>query len=180
MQIHWVDPRAVDELQKTAVEQRIRALAEGHDDLIDVRVTSHSTRHHKHGAREVKIVAEVRGTQIVAARTGEDAALALDEALDAFERELRNLRDLRRQRRSGRPAEAPELGVVERVIAGEDHGFILTDAGERVYFHRNSVKHGLDFDELDDGQRVALNLEGGEKGLQATVVYPPPPDSPAP
>lgn len=33
---------------------------------------------------------------------------------------------------------------------------------------------------LAEGQRVGLNLEGGEKGPQATVVLPPPPDAPVP
>ena len=33
---------------------------------------------------------------------------------------------------------------------------------------------------LEEGQRVGLNLEGGEKGPQATVVLPAPPDAPAP
>jgi cold shock CspA family protein len=42
------------------------------------------------------------------------------------------------------------------------------------------VSGGLDFEALEEGQRVGLNLEGGEKGPQATVVLPPPPDAPAP
>jgi hypothetical protein len=47
-----------------------------------------------------------------------------------------------------------------------------------VYFHRNAVHGGLDFERLAEG--VALNLEASEKGLQATTVVPAPPGVPAP
>ena len=51
----------------------------------------------------------------------------------------------------------------------EGYGFILTDAGERVYFHRNAVQNGSTFGALEEGQRVGLQIESGEKGLQATL-----------
>ena len=78
--------------------------------------------------------------------------------------------------RRGREAHAapPESGVIDEVRADEDHGFILTDAGERVYFHRNALQGALDFRRLEEGQRVRLDIEGGDKGLQATVVRPAP------
>lgn len=180
MEIHWVGFNELDDARRDAVEARIRSLLEGHRDVIDVRLTARTTQHHRQGDKEVRITADVRGTELVAARTRDTIGLALDEALDAFQRELRRLRDKRRGRRSDAPAEPPELGIVDRVPSGQDHGFILTDAGERVYFHRNAVKHGLVFEELGEGQRVALNFEAGEKGLQATVVYPAPGGTPTP
>jgi len=42
------------------------------------------------------------------------------------------------------------------------------------------VKEGLDFARLEEGDRVALNVEAGREGLQATTVVAPPPDAPAP
>lgn len=180
MQIDWVDCDMLRADVRDAAEERIRALAEGRTDLIDVRITARTTGHHRLGNQEIRITAGVRDGEIVAARTREEAGLALNEALDAFEREVRTLRGKRRGRRSERVPEPPELGIVDHVVPHDDHGFILTDAGERVYFHRNAVKHGLRFDELAEGHRVALNFEGGDKGLQATVVYPAPPDAPAP
>ena len=70
--------------------------------------------------------------------------------------------------------------MIDEVLPGEGYGFILTDAGERVYFHRNAVQGELDFERLEPGQRVGLDLEGGEKGPQATVVVAAPPDAPGP
>jgi cold shock CspA family protein len=141
-----------------------------------VRITVRPSGHHRHGGHEVRITCEARGKQIVAARTRPDAGLALNEAMDVFEQELRRLRGRRTEQREERERHAPppELGVIDRVVSDEDHGFILTDAGERVYFHRNALHGALDFERLEEGQRVGLGVEGGEKGLQATFVRPPP------
>lgn len=79
-----------------------------------------------------------------------------------------------------RPASPPDLGVIDAVFVDKGYGFILTDGGERVYFHRNAVHGGLDFEQLTEGQRIGLNLEGGLEGPQATVVVPAPPDAPSP
>ena len=177
MEIHWVNPGLFRESDRSLVEERIRELTQGHSDVIDVRIAARQTGHHRHGGQEVRITCEARGKEIVAARARPDAGLALNEAMDVFERELRRLRDRRSGRREEREHHAPpaELGVIDRVLGDEDHGFILTDAGERVYFHRNALHGALDFERLEEGQRVGLDIEAGEKGLQATVVRPAPP-----
>jgi len=180
MEIHWVDCQELREDVRDAVEQRVRALAEGHTDLIDVRFTARTTGHHRLGNQEIRITAQLLGKEVVAARTRDELGRALDEALDVFDREVRKLRDRRRSGRTETEAQPPELGIIDRIVSEGDHGFILTDAGDRVYFHRNAVKHGLDFQRLAEGSRVALNLEAGDEGLQATVVYPAPADAPRP
>ena len=176
MEIHWVEPDAFRELDRRHAEERIRKLAGEHTDVIDVRVAARSSGHHRHGGHQVRITCEARGAEIVAARTRPDAGLALNEALDAFEREIRRLRH-RRAERSGRArATGPaESGVIDEVRVGEGCGFILTDGGERVYFHRNALHGGLALEQLEEGQRVGLDFEAGDRGLQATVVRPPPP-----
>jgi cold shock CspA family protein/ribosome-associated translation inhibitor RaiA len=181
VEIHWRNLEEIDERQREAVEGRLRALADGHTDLIDVRIAARSTGHHRHGDREVRIACQARGSEIVAARVRPDAGAALDEVVDAFEREVQRLRDRRRDHRQHeRLAGPPFLGIVDRVLRDEGYGFILTDGGEQVYFHRNAVKNGLSFESLDEGDRVALNIEQGNQGLQATVVCAAPPDAPVP
>jgi cold shock CspA family protein/ribosome-associated translation inhibitor RaiA len=177
MELHWVHPEIFREQDRLVAEERIYALAQGKNDLIDVRITARATPHHRHGAQEVRITCEARGKEIVAARSRPDAALALNEALDAFEREVMRMRHRRSQERSKRPATPPELGVVDEILPDQGYGFILTDAGERVYFHRNAVHGGLAFEGLAEGQRVGLNIEGGDQGPQATVVVAPPADA---
>ncbi len=180
MQVQWHHPETFTEADRQTVEERIEALAGDHGDLIDVRISARTTEHHRHGAQEVRVVCAARGKEIVAARTRPDAALALQEAVDVFEREVWRMRHRRTQQRRERPAEPPELGVVDEIRREEGCGFVITDAGERVYFHRNAVGQGLAFDGLVDGQRVALNIEAGAKGLQATFIAAPPPDAPGP
>ena len=176
MQIHWVNPGVFHEEVRNGVEARIRELTQGHTDIIDVRITARPNGHHRHGGHEVRITCEARGRELVAARSRPDIQLALSETMDVFERELRRLRERRddpREKRE-RPGAPAELGVVDRVPSGADHGFSLTDAGERVYFHRNALQGGLEFEKLEEGQRVALDIEGGDNGPQATVVRPAP------
>jgi ribosomal subunit interface protein len=177
MRIHWrnvpVRPEA-----RARIEERLRALAADRDDLIELHISAKGTRHHVHGAREVSVRAQSRGREIVATRSRPDLAQALAEAIDAFERELRRVRERSSQHRDARAASPPELGVIERVEVEQGFGFILTDGGERVYFHRNALRPDLRFEELSEGQRVGLNFEAGEKGLQATVVVAAAPDAP--
>jgi cold shock CspA family protein/ribosome-associated translation inhibitor RaiA len=180
MEIHWYNPSAFREQDRSGVEGRIRSLVGDQSDVIDVRITARENGHHRHGGHEVRITCQARGAELVAARTRADAGLALNEALDAFERELRRLRDRRGERRFERGSEPPELGVIDEVRSDEGFGFILTDAGERVYFHRNALHGGLAFERLEEGQRVGLNVEGGVQGPQATVVRPAPADAPSP
>jgi CspA family cold shock protein len=180
MDIQWVHADEIQDDLRSRVESRLWEVEGGHGDLIDVRITARTTRHHVHGGQEVRITALARGRELVAARTRADVGQALDEAVDAFVREVRRLRDRREKRRTERPAGPPELGVVDQVFADRGYGFILTDGGERVYFHRNAVQGGLRFEALEEGQRVGLDFEAGEEGLQATSVTSPPPDAPVP
>jgi cold shock CspA family protein/ribosome-associated translation inhibitor RaiA len=180
MQIHWIHTDELSDEQREVAEARLHALAEGHSDLIDVRIAAHASAHHRRGDREIRIACQARGTDLLATRSADELAAALDEALDVFEREVRRLRDKRSDRSPANDSSPPLLGVVDRVLPDEGYGMILTDGGERVYFHRNAVKQGLAFERLAEGDRVALNIEGGEKGPQATVVCAPPPDAPTP
>ena len=179
METHWYNPEAFRTVDRRRVEERIEQLARERTDLIDVRITARESGHHRHGGQEVRITVKTRGGEIVAARTRPDAGLALNEALEVFERQIWRMRHRRTQQRDEReqPASPPELGLVDEIFPEEGYGFILTDGGERVYFHQNALQGGLAFEGLEEGQRVGLNFEGGSKGLQATVVRPAPGDA---
>jgi ribosomal subunit interface protein len=99
MQIHWTDFETVTEAQREAVDRRISALAEERNDLIDVRLVARQTNHHRFGGREVRIVCQARGSDIVASCERAELGAALDEAVDDFEREVRRARERRRAAR---------------------------------------------------------------------------------
>lgn len=172
MEIHWRNPNGLDEEEREAAEQRLQGLAHGHTDLIDLWIDVARTPHHRKGAEEVTIRCQARGAELVAHGRHAETPLALREALQTFGREVKRLRERRRDRREERPAEPPLRGVVDEVFPEEGYGFVLTDSGDRVYFHRNALSGGLDFAALAEGQSVALDFEAGDKGLQAIFVAP--------
>jgi len=169
----------VDADARALAERRLRGLAAAHTDLIDLRVTGRHTQHHRQSAHEVRVTCQARGRELVVTREGDQLGAALNEALDVFEREVHKLRRRQRDRRSERTPLPPYLGVVDQVFREQGYGFVLTDSGERVYFHRNALS-GIEFDRLEEGQRVGLNIEAGERGPQATVVHSAPPEAPSP
>jgi cold shock CspA family protein/ribosome-associated translation inhibitor RaiA len=179
MEIHWRDPHNVDAAERARSEEHLERLATGHTDLIDVWLDFRTTAHHRHGGDEITIRALVRGGEVVARRVADSPKVALRDALDAFEREIRRMREARATPpRAG--SVPPLLGIVERVVRDRDFGFLLTDAGEQVYFHRNALRDELAWETIQEGQRVALEVEAGLDGPQATVVAPPPPDATSP
>lgn len=180
MEIHWVHAAELSDDDKAEAEGRLYEIAEGHTDLIDVRLTARELGHQVNGDREIRIACEARGREIVATRSRPDLAIALHDVLDVFEREVRKMRRRQSDRRTQRPADPPHLGIIDRIFREEGYGFLLTDAGEQVYFHRNAVHGGLDFEALAEGDRVGLNLEAGDEGPQATTVVDAPPDAPSP
>jgi cold shock CspA family protein/ribosome-associated translation inhibitor RaiA len=165
---------------REAAEARLRQLAGRRSDILEIHVVGSGTEHHRHGGREVRIHCQARGVEVVAHRERDDLQLALRDALQAFGHELGRLRGWRTERRVETLAQPPHLGLIDRLFRDEDYGFVLTDAGQQVYFHRNAVSGGLDFDRLVEGQRVGLNIEQGREGLQATVITDVPPDTPSP
>ena len=172
MQVHWRHPNELSDEIREDAESRLQRLANGHTDLIDTWIDGALDGHHRTGNGRVAIRCQARGTEIVAHGNREDADLALHEALEVFEREVKRMRERRKDRRIERPAGPTLRGVVDRMES--DHGFLITDAGERVYFHRNALAGGLRFDALQEGETVSLEVEAGREGLQATVVAPPP------
>ncbi len=180
MEIHWDDLGEIGEKVREEVEAKLRRLVAQHDDVLTIRIAGHTSRHHRKGGREVHVTARAKGKEITATRAGVDLGPALHDAVDAFARELRRLRERRGARPAQRAGGPPLLGLVDRVNREEGYGFALTDDGTSVYFHRNALGGGLSFEQLEVGQRIALNVEPGTEGPQATVVVPAAPDAPSP
>lgn len=173
MEIHWRNAQEIDDQARAKVEEQLAKLAEKHRDLIDLYVdVERRSEHHRSGRRSVEIRCQARGADLVAHGAADEIGLALREAVRTFRREVTRLRSRRRDARTERPAEPPLRGVIDVIERGEGYGFVVTGDGERVYFHRNAVGGGLDFEKLEGGEAVALNYEAGEQGLQATYVKP--------
>ena len=60
-------------------------------------------------------------------------------------------------------------GKIKRLIRERGFGFITTEDGKEVFFHRSALA-GEDFDTLEEGTSVEFDLERGPKGPRATNV----------
>jgi cold shock CspA family protein len=93
------------------------------------------------------------------------AEVAVREAFDAARRRLQDF--ARRQRADVKTHEAPDHGRVAELT--DDHGFIETADGRRVYFHLASVlEEGAA--QLAVGSEVAFVQESGDEGPRASTV----------
>jgi CspA family cold shock protein len=60
-------------------------------------------------------------------------------------------------------------GTIKRLVRDRGFGFIRDDGGREWFFHRTGV-HGVGFEQLVEGQRVAFDEEQSTKGPRATNV----------
>jgi len=149
-------------------------------------------RHHTKGSPfHVRIDLTVPGGEIVVKREPTSSARArqLDEREikkhaelnmahkdfrltinDAFKAAGRRLQDYARRQRGDTktPAVLPEARVTEIMPKG-GYGFLASDDGREIYFHKNSVL-GRAFPRLKVGTIVKFVEEPGEKGPQASTV----------
>jgi len=60
-------------------------------------------------------------------------------------------------------------GKFRRLIRDRGFGFITTEDGKDVFFHRSALA-GVDFNSLVEGTDVEFDLESGPKGPRAVNV----------
>ena len=141
------------------VRHRAEELERFSDRITACRVVLEAVdRHYQHGRiYHVRVDLTVPGGAIVANRepgldhAHEDLHVAIRDAFDAVRRRLQD--HMRRLDGQTKQHEPPLIGRIASVFAERDYGFLETDTGEEVYFHRNSVS-GDDFDNLKVGERV--------------------------
>lgn len=130
--------------------------------------------HRKGGLYEVNIrLALPNGREVNVARTAQaderhsDLTFAIDDAFKRARRQLQdNVRELQGQVKHH---ESTPIGTVTRLDPAGEFGFLETNDGQEIYFHRNSVLDDA-FPQLAVGTRVTFAEEPGEKGPQASTV----------
>jgi cold shock CspA family protein len=133
-------------------------------------------RHHKVGNfYQIRIDLKLPGAEIAVRRDPAERVehRDIDMAIrDAFDEARRQLEDRARVLRGHVKAhdELPHARVA-RVLADRGYGFLETGDGREIYFHKNSVLDG-GFSKLELGTEVRFAEEQGDKGPQASTVYP--------
>ena len=131
--------------------------------------------HHRTGGLyEVNVrLALPNGREVNVDRTAQaderhsDLTFAIDDAFKRARRQLQdNIRELQGQVKHH---DSAPIGTVARLDPSGEFGFLETNDGQEVYFHRNSVLDDA-FPHLAVGTRVTFAEELGEKGPQASTV----------
>jgi cold shock CspA family protein len=160
---------------ETRIRERAAKLDRLYEDVISARVVVDvpQMRHRKGRIYQVQVAVAVPGRELVVNRepllnhAHEDLTVAIDDAFEAMERRLKeHSREIQGEiKRDVRP----ERGTVNLLFPEQGYGFIVTQDGRDIYFHRNSVLDGA-FDRLRPGAEVRFSEEEGEKGPQASTV----------
>jgi cold shock CspA family protein/ribosome-associated translation inhibitor RaiA len=167
-----------NEQLRTCVRQHISTLEERFGRITACRVVikGPSERHHKGGAFDVTIRLSLpQGRQVDIGRSEKpepdnrllDPVVALN---DAFKRARRRLQDhARRMQGQVKTHEGPPVATVTRFDDAAGFGFLETQDGREIYFHKNSVlDNGAR--QVAPGARVTFFEEMGDKGPQASTV----------
>ena len=122
MDIQWHVKTDLNGGRRDAAEARIRKLGEGQKDLIHVVIHVEGSNHHQHGAAEAKIRCQAKGRELIAHERDDEPEIALSNAVDVFEREVRSMREKRRDHRGGARPRPVENGSAEDGLAVAESG----------------------------------------------------------
>jgi ribosomal subunit interface protein len=165
---------SLSEAAEKDIREKVASLDSHYDKITGCKVVVDAPHrhHHKGGAYDVRIDLTVPGKELVIRREAdEDLYVAIRDAFDAARLGLEKIS--RRQRGDVKTHEevSPHARVI-RLFPVEGYGFLQTNTGREIYFHRNSVLNG-GFDRLTIGFEVRFVEEEGEKGPQASTVEVP-------
>ncbi len=164
---------------EAAIRERFAKLEKRYDRLTACRVSVEALhRQHRTGnLYEVHIDMLVPGAELAVSRQPQkakeryanpDVYTSIKDAFAAAERQLKRVK---RQRREDLQPQSPRFqGQVAEMHAAEDWGYILTNEGSLLHFHRNAVMDDS-FDRLAQGEVVHFVAGDGETGPTAVRVW---------
>jgi ribosomal subunit interface protein len=158
------------EAVEAKINEKIAKLDQFSDRVMSCRVVVEESQRKQHQGKlfSVRIDMTVPGRELVVNRVeNEDCYVAVRDAFDAAKRQLEEHARMRRGDVKAH-AEAPR-GKVAKLFPFDGYGFIMTNDGREIYFHRNSVIEPA-FDNLEEGAEVAFLEEQGKEGPQAVRV----------
>lgn len=157
----------------TYIEKKARKLDELYGRIVHCRVAFEVPHRHSREGRRYRVRIDLRfpGEEIAISRDLGDSELdayaTIDEAFDEAKRRLADHAAIRRgdvKRHDG-----ARHGWISKLFTYEGYGFIESEEGEEIYFHRNAVLNKA-FDRLKRGARVKFLEEEGDDGVHATSV----------
>lgn len=163
---------------ETRVRERVAKLEKMNPEIVRCQVWVRAPhRRHKGTEYVIDISIQMPGSTLhIDRQPGDDHAhtdvyVAIRDAFNAMERQLRRWRD----QNKGRPEShtEPLQGRIASLDGYTDSGQISTTDGRLVYFHRNSVANNA-YDNLNEGDTVELTVDvkDADEGPHASIVRP--------
>ena len=161
------------------IERRVAKLEKLYPRMIACRVSVEKPhRQHRTGSPfEIHIEMSVPGKTIAVTREPNRAArrvqkptirTSISEAFRTAESRLKEFKALRRGAVKSHAVMLP--GTIRRVDRSNGSGFLTTNDGKEMYFHRNSLLSG-DFEKLKRGDTVQYTEAMGDTGPTANKVW---------
>lgn len=161
------------------IRERVAKLEKRCHRLIGCRVSVEKLHNSRRSGNvfDVHIVLSLPGRDLVVSREPHraheryvhpDVRTSVRDAFAAAERQIEAFMEARREDTTAPTAHAM-TGQVTLIEPGADHGFILTNTGTQLYFHRDSVTDAA-FETLKVGDVVHYVEEEGDAGPTATKV----------
>jgi cold shock CspA family protein/ribosome-associated translation inhibitor RaiA len=147
------------------------------DSLISCKVAVESPHEHQQSGSPFRVRINIRvppGHDLVVKREStagylhERLSVVLSAAFEAAFRQLKKLVEKQKGQVKTHP-EQENVAFVVRLFCDEGYGFIKTQEGRELYFHRNSVLND-DFDRLEIGTGVRFVADKGEEGPKASTI----------
>jgi ribosome-associated translation inhibitor RaiA/cold shock CspA family protein len=162
------------------IEKRVAKLEKIYGRFIGCRVSVEQlhNQHRTGNTYEVHIEMRLPGRTLVVSRephhTREnhargDVLTSVRDSFKAAEAQLRSFS--KKQQGEVKPHAAPFQGRVSEIHREQDFGYLTTNEGTLLYFHRNSVMNG-DFDKLELGEPIQFVEAMGDTGPTASKVWP--------
>ncbi|TAN68342.1 MAG: HPF/RaiA family ribosome-associated protein [Methylobacter sp.] len=159
------------------IREKVTKLEKFHSHIMGCKVAVEAEHHSHHQGNQYHIRIDITTPrkELIISREHHDKKAYEDIYVairDAFNAAARQLEDYARiQQGKVKTHDLQHAGTVIRLLPEKDHGFIATEDGREIYFHRNSVTAG-GFDVLKVGDEIRYIEESDDLGPQAGIVYP--------
>lgn len=176
LEVTFRDVRKTEAIEKLIME-KVAKLEKICDYMVSCRIAVEMPQRHQQTGNPFRVRIDIRvpqGHELIIKRESVQGKVSgtlpqtLREAFSAAGRQLKEL--VKRQRAEVKThPDQEQMAFVFKIFKREGYGFLKTESGREIYFHRNSVLND-DFDRLEVGTGVRFVEETGVKGPQASTL----------
>lgn len=176
LEVSYRDVEKTDSID-TLIKEKLQKLEQICDNITMCRIAIEKPHSMVRTGNQFRVRIEIAvppGHSVVVTREPGDSSMheplpaIIRDAFNAARRQLKKYADKQKKEIKSHPQQEMAAYVV-RLFKDEGYGFIRSDDGHEIYFHKNSVLND-GWERLEPGTAVQFFEEMGEKGPQASTV----------